>query len=180
MIVDLPQPHADWNEGPFSSSRWFLACGLGGYNIVWVRTIGQAIQEGPPIMHMGRELHTYPSLRCYVYGRNVHSIDPVEGDWVRLGDLMGRFLFVGMNYPFFVDVPQSNGGSAAETVPVSKANCVFASHWRCIQYPLPGADWCRMPLTHDAAIGSSFFYPQLGWGQYYESPMWFLPTLQDK
>ena len=114
----------------------------------------------------------------------MHSVDPVEADWVRVGDLMGSSLFLGINYHSFLDAPPSSGGSDAstdaETLPVFKPNYVFASQWCCAQYPLPGADWCRMALTEGAAIGSSFSYPLLGWGQFYECPMWFLPTLRDK
>ena len=99
-IEDLPEPNTDWSEGPITSSRWFLACGLGGNNIVWVHIIGHRAQEGPPVMHMGRELHTYPSSRCYVYARNMQCIDPAEGHWMRANNLMGSSLFLGINYPF--------------------------------------------------------------------------------
>ena len=69
-IEDLPQLNVDWNEGPFISSRWFLACRLGGNNIVCVHIKDTELWKDLQLkMHMDRELHTYPSSRCYVYAR---------------------------------------------------------------------------------------------------------------
>lgn len=181
VIEHLPDEQAAWGDfGVFGTSRWFLACGLGGNNVVWVHTIGQAASEGSPVVHMGRQLQSFPSLRCYVYARNVHLVDPVEPEWVRQDHLMGSSLFVGINYPFFLDAPQPAAGNDVGTVPVFRPNCVFAAHSFCNMHPLRGADWCRMPVNQGVAIGSALFYdPYLSWGQFYEAPMWFVPTLPD-
>ena len=164
------------------ASCWFLASDLGGVfsgNIVWVRIIGTPDVEGSPIIHMeGRELHSYPYVRCFVYSKDVHLVDPVDGsDWVREEDLQGGSLFVGLNYPFFLDAPQEPGENAGAMVPVFKPNYLFASHRRCNGGPSLYPDWCRIPVNGGAALGSSLFYDAIGWGQIHDTPIWFVPTL---
>lgn len=177
MIEEAADVLAGGDEDEVDSRCWFLAVGLNG-SIIWVHTRGERVSQGGPINLMGRDLLTYPSLRCYVYSRDGFGFDPVQSVWVRQEELQGNSLFVGISYPFMLHAPDGPGVNAAgQALPVFKPNCVFASHWRCDQFPKPIPDWCRLSVSGGPAIGSSFNYAEPNWGQMLETPMWFVPVL---
>ena len=122
---------------------------------------------------------SFPSMRCEVYARAGQVADPVEPEWELQEHLLGRSLFVGLNYPLLLDAPPIVGDHAGGPVPVFRPNCVFASHICCNQHPRPTEDWWRLQVNGGVAIGSSLFYGVLDWGQFYEAPMWFVPDLPE-
>ena len=95
------------DEDPASQS-WYLAHDDRS-KLLWIHTRGaRTSSNGDPILHKGRELRSYPSLRCYVFARTACEYqegDPVAQDWIRLDNLEGRSAFVGINYPFLLKSP---------------------------------------------------------------------------
>lgn len=177
MIEDLPGGLAGGGEDQNDSRCWFLAVESDG-RIIWVHTRGERVSEGAAINHMGRDLLSYPSLRCDVFSRDGVVSDPVRSVWVRQEELRGGSLFVGTNYPFFLHAPAGAGVIAAgHELQVFKPNCVFASHWRCNQFPKPTPDWCRFVVSGGPTIGSTFNYAVANMGETVETPMWFVPVL---
>ena len=174
VIPELPD--AVLGSAEDYSRCWFLAVGQHG-DILWIHIRGERVPRGDPLYHMTRDLLTYPSLRCYVFARQGLAFNPLHGGWARQEELQGNSLFVGMNYPFMVHVPDGVGVDAAHSLPVLKKNCVFATHTRCNQYPKPNPDWYRQALDAGPTIGSSFKYAEPDWGEVVETPMWFVPVL---
>lgn len=160
------------------STRWFLAAGLGG-KVFWVLIACHAATDGAPVNYMDRQLQAYNFVRCFVYAKDVGFGDPTVPEWVRQDNLEGTSLFVGMNYPFFLDAHEPAGEDAGVNAPVFRSDCVFASHKCCVQHPPPIPDWCRLPVNQATAIGSTLFRGEIGWGQFHETPMWFVPTVHD-
>ena len=116
VIELLPNFHAGYHTG----SCWFLASGLDG-NILWIRISGHGPSVGDSIEYMGREIMSFPSMRCEVYARAGHVADPVEPEWELQEDLLGRCLFVGLNYPFLLDAPPIVGDHAGGPVLVFRS-----------------------------------------------------------
>ena len=126
------QAGGDANED-LASRSWYLAAL--GWNLLWIHTRGaRTSSDGDPISHMGRELISYPSLRCHVFLRNAWPWDdPVAPEWIRQDNLQGNSVFVGINFPFFLEPPENSEAAAADTdevLPVFKPYCVFATHLR--------------------------------------------------
>jgi len=108
--------------------------------------------------------------------------DPVAPAWVRQDNLSGCSVFVGANYPFFLEpspLPAARAADVGEIIPVFKPDCVFATHRGCSLYMKTVPDWCRLPLDGGPAIGSVLQYSRDGWG-IRETPMWFVPTLEGR
>lgn len=169
---------ANFQQWGHELKNWFLASGLGG-NIIWVRITGFGQSEGVPTNYFGRDLLNCPSLRCDVYVRDGQIGDPVDPVWMRLDNLQGSSLFLGVNYPFLLDGPAAEAANAVNTLPVFKPNCVFSSH-NCVNQILGRfPDWCRIPLNDGVSIGSSLDRDELNWGEFHEVPMWFVPTLPE-
>ena len=160
-----------------SQGSWFLAPGFQG-SILLINVRGYGRQsEGSPIPYMGRELLSYPSMRCHVYAWFGHMAEPGAQGWVRQNDLQGCSLFLGVNYPFLLDAFEGVGGNAGIAEPVFMPDSVFATHRRCHQVPQPVPDWCRMSLNGVPSIGSSFQYAEPVWDDVFETPVWFVPTV---
>ena len=98
----------------------------------------QTSNHGNPVSYMGRELLSYPSLRCHVFQRALNLDDPVAPDWIRRDNLEGRSVFVGINHPFILDPPTKSEPGAAdvdEALPVFIADYVFSTHVPCQHRP---------------------------------------------
>ena len=81
---------------------------------------------------------------------------------MREEDLQGGSLFVGLNYPFFLDAPHEPGENAWACVPVFRPNCLVASHRSCNAGPSLYPDCCRISFNGGVALGSSLFYDAIG------------------
>jgi len=63
----------------FSDQRtWFLApmraeSITGESDLAWIQVKGYRPILGPPILHMGNKLRSYPLVRCYVFLRSAHT-----------------------------------------------------------------------------------------------------------
>ncbi|KAK1651690.1 hypothetical protein QYE76_069495 [Lolium multiflorum] len=100
----------------FSDQRtWFLApmraeSITGESDLAWIQVKGYRPILGPPILHMGNKLRSYPLVRCYVFLRSAHTLDPVEE---------ARF-HVGAGIP---------GVAPHYIPPPSTFNVLLASYW---------------------------------------------------
>jgi hypothetical protein len=104
-VIEEPandQAGGDANED-LASRSWYLAAL--GWNIMWIHTRGaRTSSDSDPISHMGRELISYPSLRCHVLLRNAWPLDdPVAPERIRQDNLQGNSVFVRIIFPFFLE-----------------------------------------------------------------------------
>ena len=171
------------DEDPALQS-WYLAHDDRS-KLLWIHTRGaRTSSNGDPILHKGRELRSYPSLRCYVFARTACEYqegDPVAQDWIRLDNLEGRSAFVGINYPFLLKPPANPKPAADDTeeaLRVFTPDCVFATHVRGQHRPQPVPDWSRMHINGGAAaLGSILNYEEAEHRErMFEAPMWFIPA----
>ena len=128
-----------------ASRSWYLA--LDGNWLHWIHTRGERSSDGDSISHMGRKLHSYSSVRCHIFKKDLFPFDdPLAGeDWIRPENLQGKCAFVGVNYPFFQDTSSTSepaaNANADEALPLMKPDCVFATHASARKRPQPRPDW---------------------------------------
>ena len=145
--------------------------------LLWIHIHGDLRGDGT-VAHIGRNLRSYPSLRCHVFARYAYPFHNLGTGWLRKDNLEGKSAFLGINYPFFLDSLGTSEPRADEALPLFKPNCVFAAHVSCRQRPRPRPDWIRVDVNGGAAIGSSLNYYQEENNEHmFEAPMWFVPTL---
>ena len=110
--------------------------------------------------------------------------DPVAPVWIKQDHLLGKSLFLGINYPFFLDAPATSAppeDNAGNALPVFKPDCVFATHKHYYDRAQQVPDWARMPLAGGPTIGSVLTYEEYEYGQQlFQTPMWFVPRLPER
>ena len=63
---------------------------------------------------MGTNIFSYPNRRCDVFLLPANRFtDPLAGAWSRVDSLNGLSVFVGINYPFFLQAPPATDDAAA-------------------------------------------------------------------
>ena len=167
-------------EGKFSRPLWFLAYRATTLMVIHIWGPRTSTQE--MINHEGQTLRFYPSLRCYIFEREIHGHDtPSQVERVWIEHLGYHSLFLGLNHPLIGHV--DNGvlyGPHPQHLPFGRSGCVYIMRDRVGLARDTLADWIRLRVSNlsppEPAIGGAFDFEHDLWG-IRQTPMWIVPRL---